>query len=204
MTIYGKQTKLWCCRKTRDCPYYKESRIDKRLFFPAKEKDRTTELLIRNEVYWKMKNNNPSEQSTYWRHPWGKWAVLLVAAVNLMCLWRNISGYQEFSSVMEQIYSATEFEKWKLEKLFQCSTYGVATAIFLGEFLIGTLSHRKRTAEMAGGLLLLIVGISWLIIGFILGFASLGSGRIFWLVFSSCVIPIGIYFMWKSWRNEKT
>ena len=151
-----------------------------------------------------MKNDSSPEQFTYWKRPWGKWIVLLIAAVEFVCLWRSISAYQEFSGVMEQIFSTNEFEKWKIKKLFQCSTYGIATAIFLGEFLIGTLSHRKRTAEMAGGLLLLIVGVSWLIIGFILGFGALDNWKIFWLLLNSCAIAIGIYFMWKSWRSEKT
>ena len=150
-----------------------------------------------------MNNDNSSEQFTYWKRPWGKWIVLLAAAVNFICFDQNVSDYHEFSSVMEQIYSTNEFEKWKIEKLFSCSTYGIATAIFLGEFLIGALSHRKRTAEMAGGLLLLIVGISWLIIGFMLDFVSLNNQKIFWFLFNSCAIAIGIYFIWKSWRSEK-
>ena len=167
------------------------------------KEDRTRELLIEWEVYGKMKNDNSSEQFTYWKRPWGKWIVLLVAAVNFIYLWINISSYQEFSGIMEQIYSTNEFETWKIEKLFRCSLYGIATAIFLGAFLIGILSHRKRTAEMAGGLLLLIVGVSWLIIGFILGFGALDNWKIFWLLLNSCAIAIGIYFMWKSWRSEK-
>ena len=151
-----------------------------------------------------MKNDNPSEQFTFWKRPWEKWIVLLAAAVHFICLWINISDYQEFYGVMEQIFSTNEFEKWKTEKLYQCSIYGIATVIFLGEFLIGTLSHRNRTAEMAGGLFLLIVGISWLIIGFILGFGSLDNGKVFWFLLNSCMIVIGMYFVWKSWRSEKT
>lgn len=151
-----------------------------------------------------MKNDNSSEQFTYWKRPWEKWIVLLLAVINFIYLWINISSYQEFYSVMEQIYSANEFEKWKIEKLIQCSLHGIGTAVFLGEFLIGALSHRKRTAEMAGGLFLLITGISWLMIGFMLGFASLDNWKIFWILFSSCAIAIGIYFMWKSWCSENT
>ena len=151
-----------------------------------------------------MKSINSSEQFTYWKHPWEKWIVLLVAAVQLISLWFNISNYQEMSGVMERIFSVAEYEQWKTEKLFQCSIYGIATAIFLGEFLIGALCHSKKTAEMTGGLLLLIVGISWLIVGFILGFASLGNQKIIWLLLNSCAIVVGIFFMWKSRRNEKT
>ena len=151
-----------------------------------------------------MKNDNPSEQFTFWKRPWGKWIVLLAAAVHFICFSRNISDYQEVSSIMGQSFSTNGFEKWKIEQSFRCSIYGIATVMFLGEFLIGTLSHRKRTAEMAGGLFLLIVGISWLIIGFILGFESLDNGKVFWFLLNSCMIIIGIYYVLKSWRSEKT
>ena len=149
-----------------------------------------------------MKNSKASEPFTYWKRPWGRWIVLAAAAAQLICLWQSISDYQTISELGDSIFSADAFEKWKTEQLFQCSLYGIATVIFLGAFLIGTLSHSKRTATMAEGFLLFLIGISWLMTGLIFDFVSLKNWKILWLLVIGCMVAVGIYCIWESRRSE--
>lgn len=150
-----------------------------------------------------MHTGDTSEQSTYWKRPWGKWMTLLAAAVFLVCMGLNLSEYFRISEVKDVIFSEKAFEKWRVETLFRCSVYGFATALYLGQFFIGSFSRSKKTAQRAEGLLLLGVGLLWLGIGCVLDFPALGHRGMFWGLLALCAVVAGIYTVWKSRRVER-
>lgn len=144
--------------------------------------------------------NNPSHEApySYWKYPWQKWIALAAAAVQLLCLWLNLSDYQSVSAVEDLIFSTAELAKWKAQRLFLCTVNGMAAVIFTGEFLIGALSRSGSAAKLAEGLLLLLVGLSGSIATCIIDFTPLGSLRALWLLTLALLFAVGAYTLWQS------
>ncbi|MCI8608777.1 MAG: hypothetical protein HFE73_03940 [Firmicutes bacterium] len=113
---------------------------------------------------------------TYWKRPWHKWAILLAALSQFLCLLMNIQEYNDISAA--GIFSASEWTVYASQKTFQCAINGMAAACFSGILLIGSLARSKRATQLAEGLLLLILGLTWGAAGFALHLNS----KVLWLV----------------------
>ena len=146
-----------------------------------------------------MYDKESHEEFTYWKRPWHKWLILVVAAFQLLSLWLHIQEYHEVISA--GIFSSSILADYTSQKYFQCAISGLMTAIFFGTFIIGTIARNKRIALLSEGLLLLLISVAWGIAGIALGlFSRTIKGLLFWFIL---LVALGgvVYNFWR-YRKE--
>lgn len=84
----------------------------------------------------------------YWKRPWHKWAIIIGAFSQLLCLWMNVREYSRIARA--GVLSAEQWASYALTAQWQCAVNGVAAACFLGIFLIGTFARSKKEARLGG------------------------------------------------------
>ena len=95
----------------------------------------------------------------YWKRPWHKWAIIIGAFSQLLCLWMNVREYSRIARA--GVLSAEQWASYALTAQWQCAVNGVAAACFLGIFLIGTFARSKKEARLFEGLFLLLLALAW-------------------------------------------
>lgn len=123
-------------------------------------------------------HNKKRSELTYWKRPWHKWAILIAALAQLLCLWMNIQEYNQISKT--GFLTASEWTNYVSQKNWQCSISGLLIACFLGIFLIGIFARSPQMAKLLETLLLLLVTLAWGVTGFTLHLFSSCSKGTFW------------------------
>lgn len=136
---------------------------------------------------------------TYWKRPWHKWLILATGILMLVCLWRNVQEYRNLAGA--DIFSPAQWARYTAQSGFQCAGNGLAAAVFLGSFLIGTLARSPRAAMLAEGALLLILALGWGAAGYFFRLAAADVDGVFWALILMLALVGGIHSLWKS-RKE--
>lgn len=122
-------------------------------------------------------HNKKRSEFTYWKRPWHKWAILIAALAQLLCLWMNIQEYNQISK--SDFLTASEWTDYMTQKNWQCSISGLLIICFLGIFLIGILARSPQMAKLLETLLLLFLTLAWGVTGFTFHLFSSYSKGIF-------------------------
>ena len=142
----------------------------------------------------------PVEYS-YWKRPWHKWAILIVAILQLISLWMNIREYEQIAQA--GILSAAAWESYTAQHNLQCAITGLMAVCFAGPFVIGCFAKERKSARLAEGLFLLFLAAAWGIIGWtVLQLnSSLGSG-LFWALILILSLSGGLWDVWRYRKKE--
>ena len=141
-----------------------------------------------------MRTTKDRAEFIYWKRPWHKWAVLVGALSQLLCLWMNIQEYNNISRV--GILSAAEWANYALEKGWQCGMNGILAACVLGVFLLGIFSRSPKGARLAEGLLLLLLALAWGAAGVALRWFSSTRTGLFWVLILITTVGGAAYSFW--------
>lgn len=90
---------------------------------------------------------------SYWKQPWGKWAVLAAAIAEIWIFWDDLTEYQTVLSL--NIYSASAWNQYAVHQKSECMLDALIAAALIGIFLIGALARSKKSARLAESLLVL-------------------------------------------------
>ena len=124
-----------------------------------------------------MNELKSSENFTYWKKPWQKWFIFNAAVLNLFALLHNIQEYRNIA--MLGILSASEFSSYSASKYMQCASNGFIAVSFLAIFAIGFVAKNKKSAQLAEGIVLLVLSAAWVIAGIILDMLTTDGQRFY-------------------------
>ena len=116
---------------------------------------------------------------SFWKRPVHKWFVLLAGLLNLLSLWLSIREYRRIAAA--GILSPSQWSEYTAQKHWQFALSGMLVLYFFGEFLLGYFVRCQRSAQLANGVLLLLLASLWGAAGFGMHLAVPGWREGLWL-----------------------
>lgn len=127
---------------------------------------------------------------SYWKHPFGKWVVLVGAVlqtINLYLLLKNLDKIYQ-----AQVLSSAEWEAYLAEQAFLCSCTALNVFLFFGIFFVGFFARSKRTALLGELAVLGVCAFIWSAAGvYLWPILSPGAHKI-WLGLVLLFLLVGI------------
>ena len=147
-----------------------------------------------------MMDTEKSENFIYWRRPWQKWLVLIAGILQVINLSLNVQEYKDIVKV--GIFSSSVWKSYVVQQSFLCALNGLTAAIFLGIFLIGIFARSQKVARMAEGVLLLVLALTWGIVGSVLQIISQSTAKIIWGLLLVATFGGSIYTFWRGGNSQ--
>ena len=105
------------------------------------------------------KQSSQTNGFSFWKRPVHKWFVLLAGLLNLLSLWLSIREYRRIAAA--GILSPSQWSEYTAQKHWQFALSGMLVLYFFGEFLLGYFVRCQRSAQLANGVLLLLLASLW-------------------------------------------
>ena len=140
------------------------------------------------------------ESYAYWKKPWHKWMVLGATILQIVALWWKVDGFRTISriEIRTELFSQSQWESYVTQQQFQFALSSMIIAIFLASFFIGFFVHSKKMADFTTGILLIVLGLLWCMIGFLIPIFTQQAMTILWVVLLVVALGGGTHTIWKS------
>lgn len=92
---------------------------------------------------------------SYWKYPWGKYAVLGAALLQILLLVYNIHNYNVV--IASDIYSISQLTNYTVQQKSVCMLNALAVFALGWIFFTGVFAHCKKSAKLSEIVLLFLL-----------------------------------------------
>ena len=138
------------------------------------------------------------EPDSCWKKPWHPWLILGAAAVQLAALGMSVQQYRRVAEA--GVLSGAKWEAFAAQEQTQWAFSGMLAVSLLGMVLIGELVRSQQSAQLAEGILFLILALGW---GIAMVSLKLFSWNVTGLLASLGLLLILGNAIWRLWSWQK-